>query len=99
MAVRYNKLWKLLVDKKMSKAEAAKLIEKLTAEMRDAARRNAVEMIEAARRYIFTGETTEEELSARIGSRSYLSGLDEDDPRNRAVSFLLPPKKEERRKP
>ena len=68
-------------------------------EMRDTARRNAVEMIETACRFIFTSGVSEEELSAQIGSRSYLSGLDENDPRNRAVSFLLPPKKEERRKP
>lgn len=69
------------------------------AEMREAARRNAVEMIEAAYGYVFLSTVREEELAERIGSRSYLSGLDEDDPRNRAVSFLLPPRKEERRKP
>ena len=67
--------------------------------MRDAARRNAAEMIEAAYRCIFLSEISEESLAARIGSRSYLSGLDENDPRNRAVSFLLPPRKEERSKP
>ena len=68
-------------------------------DMKDAARRNAAEMIEAAYRYIFLSEISEEELAARIGSRSYLSGLEEDDPRNRAVPFLLPPEKEERRTP
>ena len=61
-------------------------------EMKDEARRDAAEMIEAAYRYIFTSGITEAELAERIGSRSYLSGLPEDDPRNRSVSFLLPPR-------
>lgn len=65
-------------------------------ELREKARVNALEMIEMAWRYIFLSEGSEEALSRRIGSRSYLSGLHEDDPRNRAVSFLLPPRKEER---
>ncbi len=65
-------------------------------EMRENARRRALEMIDAAYRFIFTGETSEEELQAQIGNRSYLSGLPVDDPRNTAVSFLLPPQKEER---
>lgn len=65
-------------------------------EMRSAALQNAREMIILAYRYVFLREAGEEELAARIGSRSYLSGLEEDDPRNRAVSFLLPPQKEER---
>ena len=63
-------------------------------EMKDTARRNAAEMIEAAYGYIFESSVSEEKLAERIGSRSYLSGLDEEDPRNRSVSFLLPPKKE-----
>ena len=67
-------------------------------ELRDRARSNAVVMIEAAYRWIFLSETSEAELAARIGSRSYLSGLPEDDPRNRAVPFLLPPQKEERKR-
>jgi hypothetical protein len=37
---------------------------------------------------------TEAELAEIIGSRSYLSGLPEEDPRNREVSYLLPPRKE-----
>ena len=65
-------------------------------EMKAAARREALGMITAAYRYIFLSEISEEELSSRIGSRSYLSGLPEDDPRNTAVSFLLPPRKAER---
>ncbi len=64
-------------------------------EMRGNARKNAAEMIGMAYRYVFLHEAGEEELARRIGSRSYLSGLDENDPRNRAVSFLLPPRKEE----
>ncbi len=65
-------------------------------ELTAAARRNALEMITAAYRYIFLSEISEEELAGRIGSRSYLSGLPVDDPRNAAVSSLLPPLKEER---
>ena len=64
--------------------------------MKADARRIALEMITAAYRYIFLSEITEEELSRRIGSRSYLSGLPTDDPRNTSVSFLLPPREEER---
>ena len=67
-------------------------------ELKAAARREALEMITAAYRYIFLSEISEEELSRRIGSRSYLSGLPEDDPRNTAVSFLLPPRKAERKR-
>ena len=67
-------------------------------EMKAAARRNALEMISAAYRYIFLSEITEEELSRRIGSRSYLSGLPTEDPRNTAVPFLLPPRTDERKR-
>ena len=66
-------------------------------ELKDAARRDAAEMIQAAYRYIFLSEISFEELKERIGNRSYLSGLPADDPRNTAVSFLLPPRKEERK--
>ena len=62
-------------------------------EMKASARRDALEMITAAYRYIFLSGITEEELAGRIGSRSYLSGLPADDPRNTSVSFLLPPRK------
>ena len=61
-------------------------------ELKKAARQNALEMITAAYRYIFLSEIGEEELSRRIGNRSYLSGLPVEDPRNTAVSFLLPPR-------
>ena len=64
-------------------------------EMKAAALRNALEMITAAYRYVFLNDITEEELAGRIGNRSYLSGLDVDDPRNTSVSFLLPPSKPE----
>ncbi len=67
-------------------------------EMREKARKNAAEMIGMAYRYIFLRDVSEEDLARRIGSRSYLSGLDENDPRNRAVAFLLPPQKEERKR-
>jgi hypothetical protein len=52
-------------------------------------------MIAAAYRYVFCDDISEEELSRVIGNRSYLSGLDVDDPRNTSVSFLLPPEKPE----
>ena len=67
-------------------------------EMKASARRDALEMITAAYRYIFLSGITEEELAGRIGSRSYLSGLPADDPRNTSVSFLLPPRKAERKR-
>jgi hypothetical protein len=50
-------------------------------------------MILAAYRFIFLSEITEEELARVIGNRSYLSGLPAEDPRNHAVSSLLPPEK------
>lgn len=64
------------------------------AQLREKAAQKAKEMIEAARRYIYDNEMTEAELAEIIGSRSYLSGLPEEDPRNREVPFLLPPRKE-----
>ena len=76
--------------------EASEVSTRDFSEMRETARRRAAEMIEAAYRYIFLSEGTEEALAELIGNRSYLSGLPVDDPRNTAVSFLLPPKKEER---
>lgn len=65
-------------------------------ELKDMARTDALEMIEAAWRYVYGSNLSLEELEERIGNRSYLSGLPVDDPRNTAVSFLLPPQKEER---
>ena len=65
-------------------------------ELKAQAFRNALDWITAAYRYVFLSEITEEELAARIGSLSYLSGLPVEDPRNTAVSFLLPPRKKEK---
>ena len=63
-------------------------------DLKEAARQKALDMISAAYHYIFLSDISEEELAEKIGSLSYLSGLPEDDPRNTAVSFLLPPKGE-----
>ena len=60
-------------------------------ELREKARRFAVEMITAAYRYLQYGEGNEESLAALIGDRSYLSGLPADDPRNLTVPSMLPP--------
>ena len=60
-------------------------------ELREKARRFAVQVIEAAYRYLFRGEGTAESLAALIGDRSYLSGLPSDDPRNLTVPSMLPP--------
>ena len=62
-------------------------------ELRQTAKKNAENMILAAYRFIFLSEITEEELARVIGNRSYLSGLPAEDPRNHAVSSLLPPEK------
>ena len=67
-------------------------------QMRQAALQNALNMIGAAFRYIFTGDLSLDKLQEIIGSRSYLSGLPTDDPRNTAVSFLLPPQKAEKQR-
>ena len=59
-------------------------------ELREKARRYAVELILAAYRSLYHGEGTEESLAALIGNRSYLSGLPVDDPRNLRIPSLLP---------
>jgi len=61
------------------------------AQLREKARRRAVEMIEAAWRWIYMDQGTEEDLARLIGNDSYLSGLPVDDPRNLNVPSLLPP--------
>ena len=61
------------------------------AALRKKALARALEMIEGAYRFLFRGEGTEEELSALIGSFSYLSGLPTEDPRNWDVPSMLPP--------
>lgn len=63
------------------------------AELRGEALGLAVRMIEAAYRCLFLSEIPREELAEIIGNRSYLSGLDADDPRNLRFPSLLPPQK------
>ena len=60
-------------------------------ELRAEALELAVRMIVAAYRYLFLSEISREELAEIIGNRSYLSGLDADDPRNLRFPSLLPP--------
>lgn len=62
-------------------------------EMRAEALDRAVNMISAAYRYIFSSGLSRDELAGIIGNRSYLSGLDAEDPRNLKFSSLLPPQK------
>ena len=57
----------------------------------DRAKKEAEGMITAAWAYAREGRISREELSQAIGNRSYLSGLDADDPRNRTVRSLMPP--------
>ena len=56
---------------------------------------NALEMIAAAYRYVYRKDIRREELAGIIGSRSYLSGLPADDPRNLRIPSLLPPQSAE----
>ena len=60
-------------------------------ELREKARRFAVQIITAAYRLIRYGEGSDEDLAVLIGDRSYLSGLPSDDPRNLTVPSMLPP--------
>ncbi len=62
-------------------------------ELRAKALDDALRMITAAYRCLFLQEITREELAEIIGNRSYLSGLDADDPRNLRFPSLLPPQK------
>ena len=55
------------------------------------AREEAVRMIADAWDYARKETVSEEALKASLGNRSYLSGLDADDPRNRLVPNLMPP--------
>lgn len=64
-------------------------------ELREKARRRAVDLIVAVWNFARLGRGTEETLAALIGSDSYLSGLPWDDPRNGGVSSLLPPGRKE----
>ena len=60
------------------------------AALRREAARQAVQMIQAARAYMDGPREDTTELRAIFGNRSYLSGLDADDPRNWEVRSLLP---------
>lgn len=55
------------------------------------ARENALRMISAAWEFARAGSLSGEELKAVLGNRSYLSGLDAEDPRNWLVRSLMPP--------
>ena len=55
------------------------------------AREEAVRMITDAWSYARKGTVSAEALKVSLGNRSYLSGLDVDDPRNRLVPSLMPP--------
>ena len=59
-------------------------------ELREAARMEALRMILAARRFLDDPAVREEELREKIGNRSYLSGLDTEDPANWTVPSLRP---------
>ncbi len=58
--------------------------------MRREATERAVEIIRAARSWTLSGKGDPEELRQVIGNRSYLSGLDAEDPRNWSVPSLSP---------
>ena len=66
------------------------------ADLRKQALEKALEMIGAAYRYVYHEGITREELAGIIGSRSYLSGLPADDPRNLRIPSLLPPQSAEK---
>ena len=60
-------------------------------ELYEEAKREAVRMIGDCYAFARTRSLTEEELRQSLGNRSYFSGLDAEDPRNRAVPSLCPP--------
>ncbi len=60
-------------------------------ELYEKARLDALRMIRDAWSYCLEGSLTERELAASLGNRSYLSGLDVEDPRNLLVRSLMPP--------
>ena len=59
------------------------------------AKAEAVRMITDCWRFAREGTLSEEELRASLGNRSYLSGLDWEDPRNHSVPSLRPPERED----
>ena len=60
-------------------------------ELKEKALKRAVELIQAAYRYIYTDGFPLEALREQIGNDSYLSGLPVDDPRCLTVDSMLPP--------
>lgn len=60
-------------------------------ELREKARRFAVQIITASYRLLRYEEGSDESLATLVGDRSYLSGLPSDDPRNLTVPSMLPP--------
>ena len=57
----------------------------------DRAKSEAIRMIKTTWAYAGEESVNKEELRREIGNRSYLSGLDVEDPRNRTVRSLMPP--------
>ena len=62
-------------------------------EMRAEALTHALKLIGAAYRYVFSTGLSRDEFAGFVGNRSYLSGLDAEDPRNLKFPSLLPPQK------
>ena len=62
-------------------------------DMRADALDRALALISAAYRYVFSSGLSREEFAGFVGNRSYLSGLDAEDPRNLKFPSLLPPQK------
>jgi len=60
-------------------------------ELYEAAKQEAVRMITDCYGFLQSGAMSEAELAQSLGNRSYLSGLDTEDPRNLAVPSLQPP--------
>jgi len=54
-------------------------------------KKRAAELITASYQFIYLNEIDESTLAKLIGARSYFSGLDWKDPRNRTIPSLLPP--------
>ena len=63
-------------------------------ELYEKARQEAVRMIGDCYQYVMKEKMSPEELRRSLGNRSYLSGLDAEDPRNLLVRSLMPPKDE-----
>ena len=79
-----HQAWKWPCAPEQTSAESAE-------ELYARALEDAVRMIEDCRAFAADGAFDEAELRRRLGNRSYLSGLDADDPRNQRVRSLRPP--------